>query len=472
MKSKIFLLLIFLVAQYAHGQEKWSLEDCIAYGKEHNIQIKQQLLNVKNIEYDILNSKLNLLPNINANANHNYNWGRRVDPVTNAFSEEKVMSDNISVSGYMTLYNGSQKRLILKQNKLLHQSAWYGYDEMIDNISLQIANQYVVVLSAMENLEISRNQFEYIKKQKDRVQKLVNAGVLPKGELLNIEVQIATEELRNIENQNQLNTAYLVLSQLMNLTTTESFAIEKPNIDIEEQLYSYDNLEEIYQNACEQLPEIKKASLDIAIAEKGIAIARSQLYPTLGLQGGISTAFSEANKIVTGFELVDVPVGTTASGEVVTTQQRMPSGYQTKPFSDQINENLYKNLSLSLRIPIFNNWNSRTAIAKSKISKDNAGYNLTLVKQNLRKKIQNAFANAVAAKNRYMAAKIKVEASKKAFEYAEKRFENGAINSITYNEIKKELINSENQLINNKYQYVFSYIILDFYQGKPLTIKP
>ncbi len=470
MKNKLFLFLIFLMAQNAFSQKKWSLEDCINYGKEHNIQIKQQLLNLKNMEYDIVQNKLNMLPNLNANVSHNYHWGRSLDPVTNNFSNEKVRSNNASIQSYMVLYGGMQKQLMLKQSKLIHQLTSYGYDELLDNVSLQIANQYVTVLSAMENLEISLNQFEYIKKQRDRVQKMVDAGALAKGELLNIEVQVAAEELRYIESQNNLNTAYLIFSQIMNLPTTEGFEIEKPNIEIEEQLLTY-NLEEIYQKALAQLPEIKRAALDIEIAKKGIALSRSQLHPTLSLSAGISTAYSEANKEITGYEIFDVPVGTTTSGEQVMSQQQVPLGFQTKPFSDQLEANLYKNLSLNLRIPIFQNWNVRTAIAKSKISKDNAQYKLELAQQNLKKKIQTAYASFNSAKSRYAAAKMKVKAAKTAFEYAEKRFEAGVINSISYNEVKKEFINAENQLINNKYQYVFSNIVLNFYMGNPITVK-
>jgi outer membrane protein len=145
--------------------------------------------------------------------------------------------------------------------------------------------------------------------------------------------------------------------------------------------------------------------------------------------------------------------------------------YETKPFNDQFNDNFNKSVALNLNVPIFNGWATRTAISKAKINVESQKYNLELTKLELRKTIQQAYADAKAALNNYEAATIGVNAARESFRYADQKFAVGALNSVDYNNSKKDLEKAESDQLRAKYEFIFKSTVLDFYMGKPLSLK-
>ena len=79
-------ILLILSASQMKAQTLWSLQDCINYAFEHNLDIKKQVLVVETNKANLLQSKLNTLPSINAGASTVNNWGRTIDQYTNEFA--------------------------------------------------------------------------------------------------------------------------------------------------------------------------------------------------------------------------------------------------------------------------------------------------------------------------------------------------------------------------------------------------
>lgn len=468
----VFAALIITATATSQEQEKvWSLEECIRYAHQNNITVRQQELNLKNIDLDVKKSKLNMLPSLNGYASHYYSWGKYVDPFTNEFSTERIMGDQFGAQANVSLYEGLQKQNTLKRDRLKHTAGQYDYDKLLDDISLNIANQYVSVLYAMENLEIARNQFEITQQQVSRTSKLVEAGTLARGDLLNIQSQAAAEEYNVVQAKNDLEIAYLNLAQLLDLESVRGFAVEKPELALGQSSATMESTEAVYNYALQHQPEIKSAELNVKVSEKEQDIAKGRLHPSLELSGSISTGYSQANKTVENYDTETIPVGFTASDEMVYSTRQVPTDFGIVPFGDQLDENLNESVNLRLNIPIFNNWSARTSISKAKLQHENARYELELEKQNLRKNIQTARADARAAYNQYQSAQAKVTATEEAFRYAEKRFNVGVINSVEYNDAKKELTNARSQFLNAKYRFVFTKTVLDYYLGDPINIK-
>ncbi len=472
-KQLTVIISILLMAFAVNAQNKriWSLEECIEHAHKNNISVKQQELNLKNIELDVKQSKLDMLPSLNGYATHYYSWGKYVDPFTNEFSTQRIMGEQFGAQASVSLYEGLQKQNTLKRDRLQRDAEKYNYDKLLDDISLNIANQYVTVLYAMENLEIARNQYQITLQQQDRTKKLVDAGTLAKGDFLNIQSQAAAEEYNVIQAKNDLEIAYLNLAQLLDLESAENFEIEKPEFALNTNPKAAEPVNAVYNYALQHQPEIKSAELNVKVTEKDQEIAKGRLHPSLDLSGSIGTGYSQANKTVDNYQEQTMPIGVTEGGEQVLATQQIPTEYSILPFSDQIDENLNQSVNLRLNIPIFNNWSARTSISKTQLQHQNAKYQLELEKQNLRKNIQTAHADARAAQNQYESAEVKVQATQEAFMYAEKKFNVGLINSVEYNDAKKELTNARSQLLNAKYRFVFTQTVLDYYLGNPISIK-
>jgi outer membrane protein len=194
---------------------------------------------------------------------------------------------------------------------------------------------------------------------------------------------------------------------------------------------------------------VKSAESRVKSSEIGLLMAQGGQSPSLQLQGSMGTGFSGANKV---FDSTSFSFG-------------------TKPFVDQVNDNFNRSISLNLNVPIFNGWSTRTNISRAKINVENQKYNLELSKLQLRKTIQQAYADAKAAMNNYQASTIGVNAARESFRYAEQKFTVGALNSVDYNNSKKDLEKAESDLLSAKYEFIFKSTVLDFYMGKPLSLK-
>jgi len=472
-RAIVLLLFIFIsIASNAQETKIWTLEECINYALDNNISVKKQDLLIDNQDEQLLQSKLGILPNLNGYASHGYNWGQRIDPFTNEFATDRVRSNNLYLQGDLNLFSGMQQLNIIKRNMLNLKSAQFDADYYKDEISISVATQYLQTLFYTEYVAMANNQIDITRQQVDRTKKLVEAGTLAKGDLLTIEAQLASEELSVVEAENNLALSYLTLTQLLELPSPKGFEIEKPELGLINQPEIY-TPEQIFGVAVQERPEIKSAETKLESSEKTLSIARGGYYPSLSLNGSLGSGYSGANQVGSNPYEYTPEIGVTADGVPVypTSPFTGYESYQAKSWGDQFQDNLNKSVSLNLRVPIFNGWTSRSSVAQAKLGVENSSLDLQLQKNTLYKVIQQAYNDALAASNKHKAADKKVNATKESFNYAEQKFNVGMINSVEYNNAKKEYNNALSELIQAKYDFVFRTTVIDFYLGKPLTLK-
>ena len=455
----------------AKAQDSWTLKRCIDHALEHNIQIMQSELGAKLSKQDVIQSKAAALPTLNGFATHSYNFGQTIDRYTNQFAKDRVRSNNFGLSSSVTLFNGFQTINTIKQNRFNEMASRYDVDKIRNDVSLNVAANYLQVLFNQEQLEIARNQLQITLQQVNKTKKLVNAGSLAKGSLLDIEAQLATEELNLVTAENQLDITYLNLRQLLELDINEQFRIVKPNISLQEEIKVNTTTGQVYDAALSTLPEIKSAEYRMLGSERMLAIAKGGRSPQLNLSASYGTGYSGARQDIagvmgSGYDTIAV----TTSGESVLSPSYTYQ-YETASFNEQVKDNMNQTVGLNLTIPIFNGWAVKTGITKAKIGVERAQLDIELAKNTLRKNIQQAHADAVAASKRHRATEKTVNALKESFHYAEQRFNVGMVTSVEYNDAKNKLTKVQSDLLQAKYDYVFKTKILDFYQGKSLGFK-
>lgn len=472
-KTLVFLLIIICYSG-ASAQEKWSLEKCINYAIENNIQVKIQELTTKNAKAAYLRSKMSFLPNLNGSASQNYSLGRSIDPLTNQFAESNVSSNNFSLSSSITLFNGFQNINTLQQSSLNFQAGLEDLQKARNDISLNIASSFLQILFSDELLYVAQNQVELSKAQSERNRKLFEAGSIAQGNYLEMQSQLAADEMQLVSAENQLSMSYLTLNQLLELGFTDSFNIEKPLIPEPETSFAFTTPEEIFQEALQKLPQIKSAELRMKSAEKGLAIARGYRSPRLTLSGVYASGYSSQRQSITDMMPTQVFSGWAVdANQVPLYEVYSPSftyNYNTPSFNNQLKDNVSKSISFNLNIPIFNNWQSNYSISSAKIGALNSKYSYDLAEKQLQKEIQQAFADATASIKKYLAAKKSVSASEESFRYIQQKFDVGMINSVDFNMSKNNLVKARSELIKAKYEYVFRIKILDFYRGIPIKL--
>lgn len=445
------------------------LEQCIAYAWENNLRLQQQKLGVDVARENLRQSQANRFPNLNASASHAYNFGRTIDPFTNDFATESVRSNNFSISSGLNLFSGFQLQNTIGQNRMELQAGVLDLEKSYNDIALLVASAYLQILFSSELVGIVDNQLEITRQQLERTRQLVQAGTLARGALLTIEAQLAGEEPQLVNARNQLDLAYLNLSQILFLSPEQQLFIVFPDLDEVPVMEPEPSPLQMYRIALGLQPDVKASEFRIASAERGVAIARGARSPSVRLSGSLGTGYSEASVEIFG----EVPTGLNQmvvrdNGEILLFPI-MDRQIRRKPFNDQLNDNLNRSVGLFVSIPLFNNYQVRSSVSRARINLDNARLQNQIVREQLFQTIQQAHADASASLKRYLASQTNVVALEEAFRYTQQRFNVGMVNSLEYNDAKNRLAAAQSELLQSRFEYLFRMKILDFYQGNPLN---
>jgi outer membrane protein len=442
-KSFAFIIICLLISQgFITAQEKkWSLEDCIRYAVDNNIQIKQQVLQTEMQKNTLDLSKLTLLPTLNGSLSHDYTFGRALNFLSYKYVDHNTLYDNGYIGGNITLFNGLINYNTIQKNKYELLAGQQDLQNIKDNISLSIALAYLQILLNKELVIANNTQLETTRQQIEKTKKLVDAGSVARGNLLQIEAQAAQEEVQLVTMINSLDISYLTLTQMLELKSPEGFEIVMPLISVDTASVITGKIDEIFNVAVQNRPEIKSAELKLESSKSDLKIAR----------GGRSPKLTSSHSIGTRYSYVFHDTSNVS-------------------FQDQIKN--YKNygLGFSLTIPILNGWQVNKNISNSKLGIANSEYVLEAAKKDLYKTIQQAYADAAAALKKYNASTKAVAYSEESFRYTEQKFNVGMVTPVDYNTAKTTLLKAQSDVSQAKYEFIFKTKVLDFYKGLPLNL--
>jgi len=454
----LILFLVFMLPLSLQAQKKWSLEDCIRYAWENNLTIKQQELGVEQSENIHFQSKMDFTPSLSARVSENVNWGQSVDLSTLTILNH-VRSSNTGVGIYadMDLFTGFQKLNTVKQERSKVNVAIQEVQKLRNDISIEITRSYLNVLLTGEILDAAVLSRESVAEQCSRTRKLVDAGSQPLSALLEVESQLASEELQVVDAQNNLRTYLLTLKQLLDLPMEESFEIITPAIGDPGEMEPV-SIEDLYYKSLD-LPQIKKTEHTKEQRQYELAIAQGGRYPRLSLSFGYSSFYSDANR------KKDDDTDETSSGTVGDL-----IGGTSASFWEQMKNNNNPSIGLSLTIPIFSKWQVNTNVKNARLGLDMAELEIKNARQVLLKEVQQAANDATSTYLRTQAAQRNVAAMEESFRYMQQKFDIGMLNGTDYIVSKTNLFKAQSSYIQAKYEHVFKLKILDFYKGIPITL--
>jgi len=430
-------LALFFAFTLLQAQQIWSLEDCINHALKNNISLKQSKLNIQLNESQYLQSKMQLLPSISASSSFNKNQGRYINPLTNDFVEEVSSSLNLSYSTNMTLFNGFKNINQIKKAANESLKSIYDLESAKNDLISSIALSYLQILFNKELYETATKQLNLTKNQKNRIITLVEAGSIARGELLNIQSQLALEEQQLIQAENKLNLSKLQLAQLLELENHQKLEVLKLNIQIPD-FEIKNNINSDFSTALNNQSTIKSAELQINSALYDLKIAKANYSPNLSLGHRTSTLHANTEDMFS--------------------------------FYEQLENNKQSGIYLNLNIPIFNKWTAHSAVDQSKIQIENSRLSAQQAKNQLRKNMEQAYADKLAAYKKYQAAQKSVVAYKESFTYVNERYELGMLNSYEFNESKNKLIKSESDELQAKYDLIFKVKLYEFYTSQTFEL--
>ena len=472
---KIFCFNFFFVCLSLVGQAQvFTLEQCVNRAISSNLTLQQTQLNVGLAKINRLQAVGGMLPNLNAQASHGYNWGQRIDQFTNEFATERIQSNNLGLSTNVNLFNGFSQLNTLRQADINLAKSQMDLEKMRNDIALNAAAAYLSVLMSKELEAIAQSNRLNSQQQVERSERLWKAGSIAEGALNDAKTQLASDESAWVNANNNTKLALLDLGQYMRLTADElsqfDIAVGDQANDVPDP--TVEGVDVLVAMAARTLPEIKSAQLQLEAAEKGVLIAKGAALPSLSASASFGSGYSGAAQVLTGSpDISTLPIGyVLGSNEVVVTPQPVyeDDDFATKAFGDQLQDNVNKALFFTLTIPIFNGFANTASIKRAEINKLNAELAQAQTTQTLTNEVQRAYANSRAAYAAYQATLVSTEAAKKSFDWAQVRYEQGLAQSMECTTARTFYDNARSNLARTKYDYIFKRRILDFYLGKSI----
>lgn len=431
MKTKYILpILMFLCVLPLSAQSTWTLEQCIDTALANNRNIKQQRLNYKSKEISFNQAKADRLPNLNASVGQNFNFGRSL-AVDNTYQNSNSQNTSFSVSSGLTLFNGFRMKNAIEARQAELMAAGADVQKIEKDIILNVSGVFLQVLQNKELLQNAENQLLITRENISRRKELIDAGKLAQGEIYELQAQEAKEELSRVQAENQLQLSLLDLSQVLELNHFQDIDVVIPQNLLENELALL-SAEEVYQSALETRPEIRSAQHRLESSLKNIEIAKAGAMPLLSMGAQWGTGY---------YNMSNIP--------------------NNSSFGTQFSNNMSTGIGLNLSIPIFNRFEVKNQVENAKLSMESSKIDIENTKIELRKTVQQAYYNAIAARNRWESSQKSVKANEESFRFASQKFEVGRANQYEVNLAKNNLAQSISEQTQAKYEYVFRMKILE-----------
>ena len=425
----------FLLTSALQAQQDsiWTLEECITHALEKNIQVRKGELSNERYQYYADQSRAQRFPSVNASLTQNYNWSK----ASGGSGYSGMNGSNLSINSSVTVFNGSRLTNQIKQAELDIQAGQYSLETIKESISLSIMNAYLQVLYAGEQERNTERQIESTMGQVELAAERLAIRLISQADYAQVKSQLANEKLNLANARSQLAIARVNLEQLMELPVSDDFEIAFPDPEDLVNQNRKPDVDEVFLTALGIKPQVKNAEINKEIAALDEKIARAGYYPVLSASAGAGTSYSSM---------------------------------MTDPYFDQINNGITPSLGLSLSIPIYQKKQARTSVAVAQLGYQDAGLSELNTRNELRKSIEQACLDVVSAQADYEASVENYQATSESAALSDEKFRQGIINSVDYLVSKTNLILAESNLLQSKYNMIFSYKVLDFYSGIPLTL--
>jgi len=471
MKKFKVLLLILFVSGIQYAQEPWTLEACVNRALEMNISIKQSQLDYVNSEIEKKGAIGNFLPNLNVGGSHSWNVGLNQNITTGLLENVTTQFSSMNLDVRVDLYNGLQNVKRLHRANLSLLASQYQLEDMSENVALLVANSYLQVLFSKEALAAQKLQLDITKRELERTKKLISSGVIPKGDIYEVEASLASQEKSVVDAQNAFYLTKISLAQLLLIDDYENFKIANEQYDIPVSDILSKTPTEIFSYAVENKKDIKLIETNVEIAKKDLEISKALSQPRLSAFYSYSSRIGYSDRIVPTGELDFRTIGVVeGTGQNVVAPYPVYETQNPLSFSEQFDLNAGQNFGISLSIPILNNFSTKNNIQRSKINILRSVNSLEQKKLDLENTVNQSYNDAKGAIKAYQASVKLLAARKQAFEYASDKFEVGTMNSFDFSQAKQRYELAQFELIRTKYDYIFKLKVLEFYFGVPITV--
>lgn len=412
--------------------ERWTLQTCLEYALENNIQVRQSRVGELSGLEDTELAKTQLFPSLSASVTQGF-----VNYPSSDATENNSYSGNYNLNANWTLFDGGKRTKEIKKSKIQNEVDKLSTEETEDNIQIAIVQAYLQVMYAMESVKINENTVETAKAERDRAKELYKAGSISSVDLAQLESQYSTDKYQLVVAQTSLDNYKLQLKQLLELDIMDEIKLDMPDIAEEHILTPLPDKETIYMTSLSVMPQIRSSKLAIEMAELEKQQAKSSYWPTLSLSAGVGT------------------------GHVSGTDYN---------FGNKIWKNFNESIGLTISIPIFANRENKTAYNKARLALTTSQLDLLNSQKELLQTVESVYLDAVSAQSQYLSATERLSYIQQSFQLTEEQFFLGMKNTLEMLTEKNNLLTAQQEVLQAKYMAIMNIQLLNIYQKKPVDL--
>ncbi len=432
-KASIMIGLVIGCLSTAEAQEIWSLEKCIQHAIENNLDVEENTVALYQAD---LSQKLALqerIPSVFANSSYNLNFGQRIDPTTNDYINQQFGNQGLSLSSNVSLYEGGRISKQIKRTGINRSAADLDIQQIKNDIALEVTQAYIQILFAQENYQNALHSLNLINSQLEQLDKSIASGIRPANQRLDLQAQSAQSEQLVIASHNEIDVAYLILKQLLQLDDPIDIIVDAPLVELPK---DHDVIaiqsSQVYSDAVSWQPAMKASDLRKKSAQLGVELSKSNMVPSLFLGGGLGSNWSS-------------------------------SGLDS--YTEQLKQNLGYGFGLSLQVPIYSQGRNKSEFEGAKLDVIRENIADKRIRNQLRNDIERSVTDLKAAKLQYEAALKTVQFRRLAYTDAQKQYNLGVINNYDFIAAQNNRDRAEVELLVAKYDYIYKNKIVDYYRG-------
>ena len=442
----VYLAISLLAASSLTAQEakKWTLNDCIEYALEKNIQLQQDKISLEESDVDVKTAKAALFPSLSFSTGHNVT-NRPYQENSSTVSGTEIISSNnkttysgnYGLNAQWTVWNGNKRMNTIKQRKMNREIAGLTVAETENSLQEQIAQVFIQILYADESVKINENTLQVSRATYERGVELFNEGSISKADLAQLEAQVSNDQYQLVTAQSSLRDYKLQLKQLLELDGTEEMNLVLPELADEHVLQPLPSQTDVYQQALASRPEIQSSKLNIESSKLDISVAKAGYYPTISLSASTGSTTNSASENAWG--------------------KQMKYGWNNM-------------IGINLSIPIFDNRQNKSAVQKARLQYSSSQLDLINKQKELYKNIESLWLDATNARQQYDAAESKLKSSRTSFDMVSEQFNMGMKNTVELLTEKNNLLSAQQQRIQAKYMAILDRTLLNFYAGQEIKL--
>ena len=413
-----------------------TFNEAVRIALEQNVALRQSANSVEAQSINVSDSRAAFLPNLFLSTQSSQNYGRSIDPTTNDFGSEVYESFTTNASSGINIFNGFGDVARLKQNRLYLDAADTQYERQEQQVVFDVMDRYLNLLTRQEQVNIQEEALAAQQQTLTQIEELVRVGVQPISDQYQQQAQVASTELALLNAQRDAQLAEVALIQVLQLDPFGAYEFTAPSVEdlpLTEENYDLGNL---LQNAFERRSDLQAQLFTISAAREGLRVARSGYFPSIGLNVGYGTRWSNN-----------------------------PGQFATPPFFDQLDQQRGGSVGIGLSLPIFDRLQTRNNVQRAQVQYENAELDLQALRQNVALEVRQSYLNYLTAEKTLDVTEKQLQAADLALEAAQERYNVGAGTIVELTDAQATQVRAASERVQARYDFLFQKRLIDYYLG-------